>query len=118
MHFYHTGYGVPDPKVAPKFPKVKIKSIKVKDFPLIGDVVDIRWKGEDFGLRLIESLNGVSSLLKPMMKSGDLEIRVYPKHECWVLTTRNEGPTTQLWDCYQAIARQLLAASRIYQENR
>ena len=106
----YINYGVPDLKVALGFPRVKIKSVRVTDFPLFGKIVDMRWEGNDFGLGVIESLNGEIPLKRPIMETHDVEIRAYPEHGCWVLFTKpKKAPSRELWDCYQAIAQHLLA---------
>ena len=125
--FWSIEYGVPDSKIAPafpKFPKVRIKTTRVKAFPLFGEVVSLRWKGKDFSLGIIDYLNGDVSLHRPIIVSCDLEIGAYPGHSCWILTARTweadeswlgggfRGtfiPSQQLWDCLQSIARHLLA---------
>ena len=62
-------YVVPDPNVDPEFPKVIIRTLRVKAFPLFGEVIDLRWKGEDFGLGIIDRLNSDISIRYPLMNS-------------------------------------------------
>jgi len=44
-YYYRNIYLVPDPYIRTKG-YLKAKSIRVKNIPLIGRVVDIRWKGK------------------------------------------------------------------------
>jgi hypothetical protein len=111
---YTSHYGVPDPKIQPSFPKVRLTSKRIKRFGLVGKVTGLRWRGEDFGLGLVDRLNGDPALAIAIITGrGGLDIRVHPKHGCWTLTTgRNGGPpipSLELWDSYQTVARQLLA---------
>ena len=110
-------YGVPDFKVKPTFPKVRIRSARVRSVPLVGNILDVRWRGKDFGLGLIDRLNGDVSLRQPMSNAfstgyliGDLAIDAYPKNGCWILAerTRSELPSRELWDCYETLASHLL----------
>lgn len=99
-------YGVPDPRIEPNLTKVRIKSIRMKDFPLFGQVVDLRWKGKDIGLGIIERLNGDVLLKQPIISSCDAIITAHcynpprspesimlgtpPDREeirCWIIST-------------------------------
>ena len=46
---HETGYrvvcGIPDPNLTHTFPKTRIEPALKKNFPLFGEVVDVRWKG-------------------------------------------------------------------------
>lgn len=111
---YYIKYGVPDPKLEPDSPKYRIKTVRVKMFPLLGRVGDLRWKGKDFGLGVISRLNSDYELKHPIMKSRDLIIRAHGDHRCWIISTKTgdvpKVPSGELWNCYQAIARHLLSA--------
>ena len=112
---YYTDYGVPDPRLEPNFSKtVRIKSVRKKNFPLLGEVVDLRWEllweGEDFGLAVINRLNSDFRLKEPIMKSRDVTIDTHGDHSCWIISTKTrDPPSEELWDCYQKIAQHLLA---------
>ena len=107
---WYTEYGVPDPRIGPTFPNVQIKTVRVKRLPLIGKAVDLRWKGDDFGLRVMDRLSSDRSISQPIMDSYGLEVRAHSGDGCWILTTGvKKAPPRKLWDCYQAIAHHLLA---------
>ena len=99
-------YGVPDFNMRPTYPSVHIKSIRAKT--LIGKVIGLRWEGRDFGLGILSRLTDDVSLAQPIIDSPDLEIRAYPEHGCYLLTTRWSRPSNRLWNCYQTIAGHLL----------
>ena len=82
---YDIELGVPDRSLGPRSPKVHIKSVKVKRLPLLSHVEDVRWKGKDFGLRIIDRLNSDDSL-KALMWNTDLEMRSFPDKRCWLLS--------------------------------
>jgi len=111
---YYIDYVIPDPTLTPDFPKVKVKAVRKKSFPLVGGAVDVEWRGKDFGLGIVGRLDGDSSLRNTItQRNNDVEIRAYPDHECWLITESfsfQSPPTRELWDCYQTIARHLLAA--------
>ena len=111
---YTSHYGVPDPKIKPGFPKVRLESRRVRSFGLFGRAVGLQWKGKDFGLGLANRLNGDLTIAAAMITSrSHLDIRAHPKHGCWILTNIRNGepliPSIEQWACYQAIARHLLA---------
>lgn len=109
LHF--VVYGVPDPRVGPGFPKVRVK------------ITGVRWKGKDFGLGIVDRLSQDVSVASAIMDGAinpflnvmwpravpRVEIRAYPYRSCWMLATPTLAPSKQEWDCYQAIARHLLA---------
>ena len=66
-------------------------------------------KGKDFGLGLIDRLNGDISTKDPRVLSCAVDIRAYPGHGVWIISTETwDRPSEELWSCYQAIAHQLL----------
>ena len=107
---YYTEYGVPDPKLGFDSPWLRIKSTRVKKPPILGEVVDLRWWGEDFGFGIVSRLNSDVQLKQPLMESRDVTIEAHGEHRCWIISTKTRDvPSEELWNCYQKIARHLLA---------
>lgn len=110
---YYVECGVPDPQVTPSYDKLRIRTVRVKRFPLFGRVSDLRWEGDDLGLGLLNQLNGDISIKGSVLQSQDLRIRAYSEHKCWLIST-TEGtallPSAELWNCYQAIAQHVLVS--------
>ena len=111
-HF--TDYGVPDPRLELYSRRPAIKSVRTKEFPLVGRVIDLHWKGEDFGLGIISRLNSDFQLKRPIMSSQDVKIYACGHHSdyhsCWIISTETfDSPSRELWNCYQSIAQHLLA---------
>ena len=111
-----THYGIPDPKMGPTFPKIRIVTVRVTKFPGFGKVIDLRWKGKDFGLSAINRLTDDDSIRHSVIDSNipsDLLIEAYPEHGCWILSIHGDPekspPSRVLWDCYHSIAHHLLA---------
>jgi hypothetical protein len=133
---WYTEYIVPDSKIG-SFPKVRLKSVEVKSFPLVGKVTDLRWEGNDFGLGIIDQLACDVSLNRRLIDDRaffiyrGLEIGAYPEYSCWILTTTyywEDGSRSlmrvlgirkrklpaisrELWNCLRTIAQQLLVSS-------
>ena len=104
-------YGVPDPKIQSGFPKVGVESVSVRNFPLFGRFIGVRWKGEDFGLGIVEhiSQNIVAREFFESTREGSFEIRACPDWRCWILKVEVVlDLSKQEWDSYQSIARHLL----------
>ena len=121
--FYCATYGVPDPKITRTFPTVTIRSSRVRSTPLFGDVVGVDWKGEDFGLGLIDQLTAYQ-WPELMISIVDLDIKAAPECGCWAISPlgkwrpnemNDQGitgglPSSQWWSCYQDIGQLLLEA--------
>jgi hypothetical protein len=109
---YGCAYIVPDPKV-PVRQHLKAKCTYPKSVPLVGRVVDVRWKGntEDHS---IGRLNQDQSLKRTLIELRE-SVRVisFPEQKCWAISPGFQ-PADKLrtsreqWDCYQTIARHLL----------
>ena len=107
---YFTEYGIHDLRLGPNAHVVNIKTKRVKSIPLVGEVIDLHWKGGDLGLGIIDRLNDEQLLKEPIMRSRDVTIAASGKYGYWSISTETrEVPSRALWDCYQAIAGHLLA---------
>lgn len=110
---YRTDFGVPDPKLSPDFPDVRIRSVYKKTFPMFGRVIDLHWKGEDFGLGIISRLNSDSSIKEPILSGTGVIIRSHGRYGCWTISTDTLTiPSPALWSCYRTVALHLLASVR------
>jgi len=112
--YYYTEYGVPDARLGPDSPGTRIKTIRVKSFPVFGKVIDLRWEGGDYGTGVIDRLNSDHQLKEPIMKSHGVTITAISDYSCWIISTETETetgdtPSRELWNCYEAIAQHLLA---------
>ena len=116
---YYAEFGVPDPKVTADFPKVRIRSVKVKTSWFFGKVVDIEWKGEDFGLGIVGRLRNDRSLknLATEKKYDNVVITARPEEECWTISYgvwastlggNHSLPSAKMWNSYEVVARHLL----------
>jgi hypothetical protein len=109
---YFVDYGVPDPRLGGDCPRAFIKSVRVRTLPLFGRVIDVCWEGQDCGLGIINHLSSDGSLKDPIVRSHDVDISANGEHTCWIIRTKPSarlGPSRELWDCYESIARHLLA---------
>ena len=71
-------YGVADSNVS-QFPEVRIESVRVKRIPLVGRIINSYWRGNDFGLGIIDRLNN-------LLSGHDIRIRSYPDYGCWIIS--------------------------------
>ena len=115
---YYTDYGVPDPRLGRNIPRrrttplkpLEIHSVSKRSLLFLGKAIDLQWEGRDYGLGIVGRLNSDISIKQPIMESGDVTIRTYRIHRCWIITVETrDGPSRELWSCYQAIADHLLA---------
>jgi len=114
--YYHFILGVPDTRITSNSSKLKVKSFYQRTFPILGSVVETRWKGNDMSSGLIERLNGDLSLAYGNALADNIAIRTNYKHSCWLIYVYNElyilkkNPADwgSLWQCWQTIAQHLL----------
>jgi len=125
-HFYRNVYLVPDSTIFPDSTmfwegyEIPVhgygRSVRVKNVPLFGRVIDVRWEG-NFEGDLIRRLGQDVSLNQALIKlKEDIEIFSYPEYGCWTISppSKKDEPATpsrEQWDCYEAIARHLLGSS-------
>ena len=91
--------GIPDDKLLSTLQDTKIKTVRKKNFPLLGKVVDVIWKGSEGGTGLVNTLS-VDVPIKTLAKSvGNLEIKSQTNgFQGWTLTVdRRFNPTNKDW---------------------
>jgi len=112
--------GIPDDRSVSAHQETKIKTVRKKNFPLFGKVVDVTWKGSDGGASLVDTLS-VDVAIKTLAKNiGNLEIKSQTNgFQGWTLTVdrRFNGwswkagtPTNQDWETVQKIADYILSS--------
>jgi hypothetical protein len=89
--YYYTEYGVPDARLESASPPPYIHSIRKKTFPLFGKVVDVLWKGKDYGTGVVSRLNSEYQLKEPIMKNQDVTIQGIGEYGCWIISTCREA---------------------------
>lgn len=108
---YHADFGIPDAKLKPDFPELKIRSVRQKKYFLFGQVVDLLWKGKDMDTGIISRLDSDSSIKKLIMESVNVTVYSHRRYRCWTISPeRLVIPSPALWDCYKVIARYLLSS--------
>ena len=91
----HLVYGVPDPKVRPGFPEVRINAIPIRErerFWLSRRVTGVRWEGNDFGLGIVQHVWPNVLIPRAFLESlgvDSFEIRADPDRGCWILTVQD-----------------------------
>jgi len=105
-------YGVPDVRPLPRLEDY-LSSVRVKNFPILGRVIDVRWKGDDHGTGIVNSLTADDAIKKAIMCIGgyghDPYVWSCPEHGCWLMREPIYDITTEKWDCFEKIAARLLA---------
>ena len=124
---YRVEYAVPDSAIASKIhdislshkqDDISIKTDRVKKFPIFGKVVDMNWKSNRKNLKLVNSLNNDTTIKKTIMDTGNIEIRSYVEHGCWMIRVSNpilrshrpKHSTKEEWICYLKITEYLLSS--------
>lgn len=104
-------FGIPDPRLRPVASDMQIQIESERSFKLVGNIVDLGWKGKGSALRVIDRMSRDISLKQLIIESCVLPIYInaYGNYRCWIIETRYSTPTKENWSCYQAIARHLLA---------
>jgi hypothetical protein len=107
---------IPDKRPVPDHRVVDIKTTRKKSLPLLGEVVDVIWKGDDHHSELIEVLSNDETVKDLAKKIGNLVVRSYAKEfEGWTLQVdRRFEPTNQDWATIQKIASHILSSPRMF----
>ena len=108
--------GIPDERHIPNHQAVSIKTLRKKTFPMIGKIIDVTWKGNDYGTGLIEVLSNDEATKALAKEIGNLTIHSYSKEfQGWTFQVdRRFQPTKQNWETIQKIADFILSSSRIF----
>ncbi|MFC1874189.1 hypothetical protein ACFLYX_02690 [Chloroflexota bacterium] len=108
-------YGIPDQRltthlVGELMAQLRIQLGRIRILPIVGKIISVRWKGNDVGMGIITWLNQDISLKKSLVTSPELEITAQYYDSRWIMSVKaSHLPSQKLWDCYQSIARHLLA---------
>ena len=121
------------PKVFSQFDLSQVlRSVRVRKFPIFGKDFEVRWEtsksmpeGDAIISELVARLSQDSMVRKSIVEGVDVAVHTDHSRGCWVFdggpgsdsitpasTTgifEELAPTREQWDCYQAIARHLLA---------
>ena len=102
--------GIPDESSTSSRQQVKIKTVRKKNFPLFGKVVDVIWKGVDADTGLMNTLSKDLPTKTLATRIGNLEIKREEGFQGWTLTVdRRFSPTSQDWETVEKIADYILS---------
>ncbi|HEY94462.1 MAG TPA: hypothetical protein G4O15_05940 [Dehalococcoidia bacterium] len=107
--------GIPDERPVPDHKTLDIKTIRKKTFPIFGNVVDVTWKGSDYGTGLSETLSNDEDIKSLAKNIGNLTIHSYSKEfQGWTLQVdRRFTLTNHDWVAIQKTAEYILSTARI-----
>ena len=105
---------IPDERPVLIHKEVKVMTVREKSFPLFGKVVEVTWKGEDYGTGIVYTLSNDESSKALAMAIGNLKIRSYSKEfqGRTLEVDRRFSPTSQDWEAINKIAGHLLSSPR------
>ena len=108
--------GIPNNFEGSSIPKIKIKTVRKKAFPLFGKVVGVSWEGDDSVSGLINTLSQDTDIKELSKKIGNLEIKSQAgKFQGWTLTSgRRFAPTNQDWAAIETVANYILSAPKVF----
>jgi hypothetical protein len=106
--------GIPDDRSISSSQNTKIKTVRKKTFPLFGKIVDVIWKGDEGGTRLINTLSKDVPIKTLAKRIGNLEIKSQTDgFHGWTLTVdRRFFPTYEEWETLVRIADYILTSPR------
>jgi hypothetical protein len=104
--YFATDYGVQDSRT---LPRIKMRSVRVRSFPILGTVIDVRWQGDDKGTGAAVRLAADLSLKAAIMfGAAEITVRTSPEFGCWLIPhPTKDAPPPELWRCYELAARRL-----------
>ena len=87
----------------------KISTVRRKSFPLFGKVLEVYWKGNDWGTGLARALSEDQQIDTFVSKTGDVSIRSHKKEfHGWIIRTKRFDLTRHDWEALQNIVKRLL----------
>jgi len=106
--------GIPDDKLVSTRQETKIKTVRKKNFPLLGKIVDVVWKGAEGGSGLVNKLSADVPTKTLAKGIGNLEIKSHADgFQGWTLTVdRRFNPTNKDWETIELIADYILSSPR------
>jgi hypothetical protein len=106
---YITDYGIPDRRLKPDSSEIRVSSAHTRTFLLWGRVINLRWKGDDFGSGIVARLNSDVFIKESVLSTADVAISAHGRYGCWTISSATFAvPSTEIWNCYQTIAQHLL----------
>ena len=104
--------GIPDNTVPLQHDKVDLRPKRKRTFPLFGKVIDVEWKGNDFGLGLLNKYSDDSFISATIAKIGKVQsIETHPSiYQGWTIDLRHINE--DLWQLSQKIAQYNLDSHR------
>ncbi len=136
---YSISWLVPDPRIGADFPKIAIRSVRGKKFPLIEPVKEVRWepyddedfedikvtqRDLDFNSYVADRLIQREDVTTAIISDGkDIRISVDPEERHWLvgkewgLSAKPLADRASRYECFQAVAKALLAMSMPESEN-
>jgi len=104
--------GIPDNTVPLQHDKVDLRPKRKRTFPLFGKVIDVEWKGNDFGLGLLSKYRDDSFISATIAKIGKVQsIETHPSiYQGWTIDLRHINE--ELWQLSQKIAQYNLDSHR------
>ena len=110
---YYLDYGVPLTTRA-KMNKEWIFGVRIKGFPIFGQVVRIRWKGGGWGRKVVALLNGDPLMGQPKFMDG-INLTYYPEHLSWIISAKEwQISSIDEWNAYQSMALHLVTATEAH----
>ncbi len=87
----------------------KISTVRRKSFPLFGKVLEVDWKGNDWGTGLARALSEDQQIDTFVSRTGDVSIRSHKKEfHGWIIRTKRFDLTRHDWEALQNIVKRLL----------
>lgn len=100
-----------------------MESVRVKNIPIVGRVLDIKWKA-NFEDELIMRLSQDVLINQTLIRlNEDVKICSFPEYGCWAISSSKymsgflhwvvgrSIPSREQWNCYETIAHHLLGSS-------
>lgn len=118
---YFLKYGVPDSRLSPSSPKVRIEAVPKYQFRLFGKITDLKWEREDSDLQIIGRMNSDGELKQMIIESRvNFTIHVHIDRGIWIISNDYSNFLTsplyppakyseEEWRICQAIAHHLVA---------
>jgi hypothetical protein len=115
---YRLVFGIPDVNIPMDHVQFKIKTVRKKAFPVLGNVIDVYWEAKGDIQSLVKMFSDDVDIDKAVTEMGDMSVYTHPnKFQGWTLEVGGGLmmgrfiPTRSRWTVFQKIADHLLSFS-------
>jgi hypothetical protein len=113
---YWTRYMIPDSRL---IVLANFRSVRVRTFPILGRVIDVRWEGDDRGTGAMDRLTADIDLKAAIVSAGaEIAVGSAPSQGWFITYSSTDAPSAGVFACYEKVARNLIQTKQTARDRR